>query len=269
MTIASPAFTDIIYEKRDDGVAVITLNRPQQMNALGGQLVPEFIAACGLAQEDDDVRAVVVTGAGRGFCAGADLSAGGPGAGEGNRAARLDRMGFPAQFQLALARLDKPVIGAINGVAAGAGLGVALALDVRIAADTARFTTVFIKRGLAPDFATSYYLPRLIGLARSYELFYTGRFVDAQEALSLGIVNKIVPAASLMDETLAFAAEIAAGPPMAMTFTRRALQRSFESTLEEALRFEWTQQLECLRSEDAREGIRAWQEKRAPRFTGR
>src|SRR5205814_54234 len=133
--------------------------------------VSEFIDACRRAREDDDVRAVVVTGAGRGFCAGADLSRGTPRGAEASRVSRLDRMGSAAPFMFALRDLDKPTIGAINGPAAGAGFGIACAMDIRIAASTARFTTVFVKRGLSPDFASSYYLPRLVGSALAYELF--------------------------------------------------------------------------------------------------
>lgn len=268
MTTLSPAYTDLLYDKRDDGVLVLTFNRPEAMNALGGQLVPEFIDACRVAREDDDVRAVIVTGTGRGFCAGADLSKGTPSAGGSGLAGRIDRLGFPAQFQRALAAIDKPVIGAINGVAAGAGFGIACSMDIRIASDAARFTTVFIKRGLSPDFASSYYLPRIVGMSLAYELFYTGRFVTAEEALKIGLVNKVVPHESLMPEALALAGELAAGPPMAMAFTRRALQRSLQSTLDEQLEFEWTNQQATLTSDDAHEGVLSWQEKRAPRFTG-
>src|SRR5438105_761861 len=153
-----PRYSDILYEKRDDGVLVITFNRPEQMNALGGELPREFIDAVQWARRDDDVRAVVVTGAGRGFCAGADLSNMGLFAGTATRYARLDRIGLAGEFVLALRDLDKPTIGAINGAVAGAGIGIATALDVRIASAAARFTTVFIKRGLAPDFGSSYYL---------------------------------------------------------------------------------------------------------------
>jgi 2-(1,2-epoxy-1,2-dihydrophenyl)acetyl-CoA isomerase len=270
MTTATATYTDILYDKRDDGVLVITFNRPEHMNALGGNLTTDFVAACEAARVDDDVRCVVVTGVGRAFCAGADLSRGTPSSGSGgNRAARLDRMGGAAVFQTALARLDKPTIGAINGAAAGAGFGIACAMDLRIVSEAARFTTIFIKRGLAPDYASSYYLPRIVGMAKAYEMFFTGRFVTADEALQIGLANKVVPHERLMDEALALAHELAAGPPMAMTFTRRVLQRSLQSTLDEMLQAEWTQQIECLASDDAREGVLAWQQKREPLFTGR
>jgi 2-(1,2-epoxy-1,2-dihydrophenyl)acetyl-CoA isomerase len=263
-------YSDILHELRDDGVLVITFNRPEQLNALGGSLVDEFLDALRKAKFDDDVRAVVVTGAGRGFCAGADLSRGVPGGPrDESRAARLDRMSWPADVILALRDLDKPTIGAINGAAAGAGFGIACAMDVRIASTAARFTTVFIKRGLAPDFAASYHLPRIVGMARAYEMFFTGRFVSAEEAERIGLVNRVVAPDELMPATVAFASELAAGPPMAMTFTRRALQRSLQNTLEQQLEFEWTNQLQASASEDSREGILAWREQRPPRFVGR
>lgn len=269
MTTASTTYSDILYDKHDDGVLVITLNRPERMNALGGDLVNELIDAFQRAKLDDDVRAVVLTGAGRGFCAGADLSRGTPKSGETARHARLDRIGRAGPFILALRDLDKPVIGAINGAVAGAGIGIATALDIRIASSAARFTTVFIKRGLGPDFGSSYFIPRLIGPARAYELFFTGRFLSAEEALQVGLVNRVVEPEKLMEEALGLARELAAGPPMAMTFTKRALQRSLQNTLEQQLEFEWTNQIVALDSEDAREGVQAWMEQRTPRFQGR
>ncbi|HEY7293413.1 MAG TPA: enoyl-CoA hydratase-related protein [Dehalococcoidia bacterium] len=269
MTSTAPAYSDILYELHDDGVLVLTLNRPDRMNALGGALVTELMDAFQRARFDDEIRALVLTGAGRGFCAGADLSRGTPRSGDTARHARLDRMGRAGPFQLALRDLDKPTIGAINGVVAGAGIGIATALDIRIASSAARFSTVFIKRGLGPDFGSSYFIPRLVGSARAYELFFTGRFVMAEEALQIGLVNRVVEPEKLMDEALALAHELAAGPPQAMTFTRRALQRSLQNTLEQQLEFEWTNQIVALDSEDAREGVQAWLEKRPPRFLGR
>lgn len=261
-------YDDIIYDKRPDGVLVITFNRPEFLNALGGRLVPEFIDACVRARRDDEVRVVVVTGTGRGFCAGADLSRGTPSAGDSSRYSRLDRMGSAGEFMLALRDLDKPTIGAINGVAAGAGFGIATALDIRIASSAARFTTVFIKRGLSPDFGSSYYLPRLVGPARASEIFFTGRFVTAEEAAQIGLVNRVVEPERLLEEALALASELAAGPPQAMTFTKRALQRSLQQTLEQQLELEWTNQRVSLASEDAQEGVLSWKERREPQFNG-
>ena len=266
--MSDPHYSDILFERRDDGVAVITFNRPEFMNSLGGELVNDVIDAFGRCRTDDGVRSVVLTGNGRGFCAGADLSRGTPSGGGTSRESRLNRMGRAGDFMLALRELDKPVVGAINGVAAGAGFGIACATDIRIASSTARFTTVFIKRGLAPDFASSYFLPRLVGMARSYEIFFTGRFVTADEALQIGLVNRVVEPDRLLEEAVTLASELAAGPPMAMTFTKRALQRSLQNTLEQQLEFEWTNQLQALASRDAQEGVLSWKEKREPSFTG-
>jgi 2-(1,2-epoxy-1,2-dihydrophenyl)acetyl-CoA isomerase len=267
--VSETRYQDIIYDQREDGVLVMTFNRPEQMNALGGKLVSEFMDACERARLDDGVRAVVVTGAGRGFCAGADLTGGSALSVGDTRVDRLDRMGRAGPFILALRAIDKPTIGAINGAAAGAGFGIACSMDIRIASTAARFTTVFIKRGLAPDFGSSYFLPRLVGMARANEMFFTGRFVTAEEAERIGLVNRVVAPEALMDEAIALARELAAGPPQAMTFTRRALQRSLQSTLEQQLEFEWTNQLALRGSQDTQEGMLAWKERREPRFTGR
>lgn len=266
--MADPAYTDILYDLRDDGVLTITLNRPEFMNALGGQLIRELVDGLTRARRDDAVRAVVLTGAGRGFCAGADLTSGTPRGGGPSRYERLDRMGSAGEVIVAMRNLDKPLIGAINGAAAGAGFGIATATDVRIASSAARFATVFIKRGLAPDYGSSFSLPRLVGMARAYEIFFTGRFVLADEALQIGLVNRVVEPEQLMEAATALAREFAAGPPLAMTHTRRALQRSLQNTLEQQLEFEWTNQLQMLASQDAQEGVLAWKEKREPRFAG-
>jgi 2-(1,2-epoxy-1,2-dihydrophenyl)acetyl-CoA isomerase len=262
---------DLVRELTEDGILIITLNRPEQMNALGGG-IPEGIKAAALeSKRNDEVRAIVITGAGRGFCAGADLSTGGPAASAGStrpsRSAMVDKRG-PAEYVELLANADVPVIGAINGAAAGAGFGLALAMDVRIASDQARLGTIFIKRGIGPDWGTSYWLPRLVGYPKAMELLYSGDLLNAEEALAIGLVNRVVPHAALMEETLAYARKIAAGPPIAYTYTRRAMQQSLQNSLSQQLELEWANQVDLLGTDDAKEGFKAFLEKRPAEFKG-
>jgi 2-(1,2-epoxy-1,2-dihydrophenyl)acetyl-CoA isomerase len=261
---------DVIRELTGDGVLILTLNRPDQMNALGGG-IPEGIKAAALeSKRNDEIRAIVITGAGRGFCAGADLSDGGPAAGGASKRRRstmVDKRG-PAAYVEALADADVPVIGAINGAAAGAGFGLALAMDIRIASDQARMGSIFIKRGIGPDWGTSYWLPRVVGLTKAMELMYSGDLLSAEEALAIGLVNRVVPHDSLMDEALAYARKIAAGPPVAYTYTRRAMQQSLQNSLGQQLELEWANQIELLGTDDAKEGFKAFLEKRKPDFKG-
>ena len=262
---------DLLRELTDDGVLLLTLNRPETMNAISGGISAGLAAAARESKTNDRIRVIVITGNGRGFCSGADLSTGGPvrstGAGPRPRAATVDKLG-PGDLLLALADADVPIVGAINGAAAGAGFGLALSCDVRIASDQARLGSVFIRRGVGPDYGSSYWLPRLVGLAKAYELFYSGELLDAKAALAIGLVNRVVPHETLMDETMAYARTIAAGPPLAYTYTRRALMRSIDDDLRTHLVFEWTQQSELLSTADAREGFAAFLERRAPRFSG-
>lgn len=258
---------DCIVE-RHGGVMLLRFNRPDRMNAMGGTMLPEMLAAIAEGKNDDAVRAFVVTGEGRAWCAGADLQAVGSGAasegGPGPRARALDRTGFAGECIMALHHCDKPLIAAINGVCVGGGFGLASAFDIRIASEQARFSTVFIKRALAPDFSLSWHLPRLVGPERAAELFFSGRMVDAQEALQLGIVSRVVPHETLLAEAMDLAQSFARQPPIALTYTRRALQRAQDHSLEQHIEYEWTNQKACLASEEFREGVRAFLEKREP-----
>ncbi len=261
---------DVLRELTDDGVLLITLNRPDKLNALGGG-IPEGISnAVGEARVNDAIKVIVFTGAGRGFCAGADLSTGGP-AGSGpsdpGRAAIVDKRG-PADTIEALANSNVPLIGAINGPAAGAGFGFSLCMDIRIASDQARMGTIFIKRGVGPDWGTSYWLPKLVGIPKAFEMLYSGELLSAEEALKIGLVNRVVPHDSLLEEAMSYARMIAAGPPIAYTYTRRSIVQGSQNNLEQQLVLEWTQQLEVLKTKDASEGFKAFLEKRAPKFRG-
>jgi 2-(1,2-epoxy-1,2-dihydrophenyl)acetyl-CoA isomerase len=262
---------DLIRELTDDGVLVLTLNRPESMNALGGTISRDLIAAARESKTNDRIRVIVITGTGRGFCSGADLSTGGPAreaSGEDGRgrSATVNKLGPPGELILALADADVPIIGAINGAAAGAGYGLALSCDVRIASEQARMGSVFIRRGVATDYGASYWLPRLVGLAKAYELLYSGELLDANALLALGLVNRVVPHDSLMAETMTYARTIVAGPALAYTYTRRNVIRSLDNDLRRHLEQEWTFQSELLGTSDAREGFRAFLERRPPNF---
>jgi 2-(1,2-epoxy-1,2-dihydrophenyl)acetyl-CoA isomerase len=258
---------DVIVE-RAGGVLVLTLNRPERMNSLGGALLAEFNSALLEGRADDSVRAIVVTGAGRAWCAGADLQAVGGGGGGANENSKrwnaLDPIGEVGRTILNIRQVDKPIIAAVNGVTVGGGFGLCSAFDIRIASDQARFSTVFIKRALAPDCGLSWFLPKLVGPERASELFFTGRMVDANEAKDLGIVSKVVPHESLMDAALELGNSIANSPPSAMVLTRRAIHNSLTSTLEQHLEFEWVNQKMCLRAPEFQEGVKSFLEKREP-----
>jgi 2-(1,2-epoxy-1,2-dihydrophenyl)acetyl-CoA isomerase len=217
------------------------------------------------------VRAFVVTGEGRAWCAGADLGQPAVGAregvpAEGRRYEAMDPLGGAGRTILTVYQCDKPTIAAVNGVAVGGGLGLCTAFDIRIASAEARFGTIFIKRALAPDFGLSWFLPRLVGPERAAEMAYTGRIMDAHEALSVGLVTKVVPHEELLDAAMGLATTIAKQPPSALTYTRRALQHAQWATLEQHLEYEWGNQRKCLASDEFKEGVAAFREKREPDY---
>ena len=253
-----------------DGIATLTLNRPDKLNALTTRMrTAAFPRLFRQLQADDDVRVLIITGAGRAFCAGADVaelgattqSSPGPG-----REARLQALG---SFALLLYNLDKPVIAAINGVAAAAGVSIALLADIRIASENARFGMAFVARGLVPDCGSTFSMPRLLGAAKSLELMYTGDFIDAKEAERIGLVNKVVPHDSLMDEATALARKLAKAPPLTLAQTKRAVHSGLINNLDQQLYFESYAQDFCLQTEDFKEGVSSFLEKREPQFKGR
>ena len=261
---------EVRRELTKDGILIITFNRPDTMNALSLGINTGIIDAVRETKSNDDVRVLVLTGTGKGFCAGADLSSGGPARSPDavqGRSSIVDKQG-PANIIETLADADVPIIGAINGAAAGAGFGIALSCDIRIASDKARLGSIFIKRGVGPDYGTSYWLPRIVGLPKAFELLYSGELLNAEDALKVGLVNRIVPHESLMEETISYARMIANGPPIAYTYTRRSLIESSENLLHRQLVLEWTQQTEVLDTNDAREGFTAFLERRVPKFKG-
>jgi 2-(1,2-epoxy-1,2-dihydrophenyl)acetyl-CoA isomerase len=270
----------ILYETRGP-VAIITLNRPDRLNAIGQAVREEVHAAMQAAHEDDTVRAAIITGAGRGFCSGADLSgaatraAAGGGGGNGGvpspfaQTDRLDEMGWVGRWAKRFAHFDKPLIAAVNGVAAGAGMSMALACDMRIGSTNARFKTVFVERNLSPDSGMSYFLPRIVGYSRAADLVMTSRAVNAEEAYRIGLLDRLVAPESLVDEAVAVAQEMSQWPPLAIRMAKRVLQHNQDAELDEALRYE-SVALGFARkaTNDTKESIASFAEKRQGVYTG-
>ncbi|HEY7294777.1 MAG TPA: enoyl-CoA hydratase-related protein, partial [Dehalococcoidia bacterium] len=229
-------YQDLQLEVRD-GACWITLDRPEQMNALSPEMGDGLVSALEQAGRDDEVRTIVITGAGRAFCAGGDLKTMNVRA-ERERTAtgRLEALTAAGRrIPVLLRQIHKPVIAAVNGAAMGWGCDLAVACDIRIAADTARFGELFVKRGLIPDGGATYNLPRLVGMDRAAELIFTGRLIDAAEALRIGLVTRVVPAAELQAETGRLAAEIAANAPLAVQTAKRLLYAQQNLTIEQAM----------------------------------
>ncbi len=249
--------------------AVITLNRPERLNALSAELRDELTAALEAVRGDDEVRVAILTGAGRGFCSGADLS-GAPGeAAEPDQNTLLDEFGWVGRQAMSVYRLDKPVIAAVNGVAAGAGMSLALSCDVRVGSENSRFKSVFIERNLSPDSGLSFFLPRVVGQSRAADLIYTSRAVDAEEAFRIGLLDRLVAQDQLLDTALEMAAQMAQWPPLALRSSKRVLQHNVEVGLEDALRYEMTGLSYARKAKnDARESMAAFREKRKPDYTG-
>lgn len=266
-------YETIVLERRD-AVAILTLNRPDRLNAISPDLVREVGDAVARVKIDDEARVLVVTGAGRGFCAGADLQGAGPVATgripePTSQDGRLDEFGWVGRWAMMWAGLDKPVIGAINGVAAGAGMSTALACDVRIGSEHARFKSVFIERSLSPDSGLSFFLPRVVGYAAAADLIFTSRAVEAEEALRLGLLNRLVPAADLLDAAVAYAEEMTRWPPVALRASKRVLQHNTDAGLDAALRYETAGLYYARRApNDIQESRLAFIEKRKGVYTG-
>jgi 2-(1,2-epoxy-1,2-dihydrophenyl)acetyl-CoA isomerase len=258
--------TDGLRVEVDGPVATVTLDRPEALNALTVPVKVALREALEALDADHSVRAVILTGAGRAFCAGQDL------------AEREQPDAAPLEVEVrerynpiirALRSMGQPVIAAVNGVAAGAGVSLALACDLRIAAEEARFMLAFGRIGLVPDSGASWFLPRLVGSAKAAELALVGDTVDAAEALRIGLVSKVVPGAQLMEEARALADTLAGGAPLANALTKQALQRAMTIDLDEALEGEAKLQGIAGRSADHAEGLAAFREKRRPRFGGK
>ncbi|MEX0784716.1 MAG: enoyl-CoA hydratase-related protein [Dehalococcoidia bacterium] len=273
--------SDVLFEKRPDGVGLITLNRPESLNAMGGELMPLLAHYLEEAEKDREVRCVALTGAGRGFCAGGDVkgmqtrNSGGEG-GNGERPDMISSLESGVrglrQSQLETAHklhtMGKPTVAIVNGAAAGAGLSLALSCDIRFVSEQARFLTAFKGVGLSGDYGSSYFLPRLVGMGKARELFFTNEIINAQRALELGIANHVVPHDQLMDQALAFCAKIAAGPTATYARMKHNINLAETSTLKELLDQEAMNMRLSGLSVDSREAVRAFVEKREPNFVG-
>ncbi len=250
----------------DGTVGTLTLNRPEKLNSFAGTMRDEIAGGLEELAADERARAVIVTGRGRAFCTGADVRYLAELL-EGDRLEEARALVEAGRRVVAtIAGMPKPVIAAINGPAAGGGASLALACDLRLASDRASIGQTFSNIGLHPDWGGTYFVPRLVGPARAAELFFLGEMVDAERALEIGLVNRVVPHDSLMDEARALAERLAARPALSLRLAKEAVRRSLGAGLDEMLDYELDAQTECFRSADAREGVRAFLEKRPAVF---
>ena len=270
---------DLLYEK-DGQIAFLTLNRPETFNAFSVPMLKKWVASLKDAQEDPEVRVIVLRGNEKAFCTGGDVKA--MLSGEGFMAGdeNIEFWGPKAlhrknalwklihQVPLTMESIDKPVIASIDGVALGAGLDMALMCDIRIASDTAKFSTGYVKMGLVPGDGGAYFLPRVIGLSRALELLLTGEFFDAEKALAYGVVNRIVPSKDLESETLKIAKQISDNPPVSIQIIKRAVYQSLNCNLRMHLDYRSSQMAIVSELNDHKEGINAFKEKRPPIFRG-
>jgi enoyl-CoA hydratase/carnithine racemase len=253
----------MLVDRASNGVVTLTLNRPERKNAMNTAMFNELLTVFREIDVSSTDRVLVITGAGDAFCSGADLSDRGS-----DPRHSLSRLHWVADIALALHRIPKPVIAKVNGVAVGAGMNLALACDLIVASDTARFSEIFARRGLSIDFGGSWLLPRLIGMHRAKELALFADIISAKEAAELGLVNRVLPPGELDAFVNDWANRLAAGPPIALALTKRLLTNSFNVTMDEALEAEGMAQSVNTATEDTAEAIRAFLEKREPKFKG-
>ena len=264
-------YEDLLLEK-EGAIATVTLNVPEKLNALTAKMGMSLSLAADEIAKDDGVRVVIVTGAGRGFCSGADVTAMKERVSLDepavvSRQVLLRVVGWP--YADIFPKLDKPVIAAINGPCVGAGFSLALSMDIRIASETARFGAAQIARALVPDVVMTHFLPKIVGTSKALELMFTGQLISAVEAERLGIVSRVVPTDELMKVARELAAKIAQQPPITVELTKKIVYRSVTDDITRHLDLETLAQQICRQTEDHREGVRAFLEKREPEFKGR
>ena len=262
--------SEVLFEK-EGGVALLTLNRPERLNAITGPMLSELSERLIECDRDRDVRAIVITGAGRGFCAGLDLqdAASGSGIGGGGGGGLPPSLELRSAPPIVLHEIDKPTICALNGGAAGYGMDLALGCDVRIAGASGKLAAAFTRRGVLPESGGTWLLPRLIGWSKAAELIFTGRTLDADQCLELGLVSRVVPDALLLKEARALAEEIAGNAPLAVQAAKRMMRMGLSEAFDEHVHHVFLQLLPLFRTNDFREGMKSFLEKRPPRFEGK
>lgn len=263
-------YETLLVERPRPGVVLLTLNRPRQRNAITFEMFDEMHHLCDALLKDEDARVVIVTGAGKGFCSGLDLDEAMTLPDMSAHAMMLGQQHWAGAF-VKFHELPQPVIAAVNGAAAGGGLGLALAADIRLASPAARFNAAFVRIGLsAGDVGVSWSLPRVVGLGHAAELMLTGRFVDAEEAAAIGLVNRVVGAEDLLEEAFAVAEQIASNTPFGVTLTKRVLNANVDAgSLSQAVELENRGQTLATRGADFREALEAFRAKRPAAFTAR
>ncbi len=258
-----------LIETVTDRVATLTLNRPDRLNALSTSILDGLLEALPRLGADAEIAVVVLTGAGRGFCAGGDVKSMAEGTSLLNVEDAVQRLRGRMEVSRLLHEIPKPTIAMVNGPAAGAGLAMALACDLRVASESARFITAFVKVGFSGDFGGSYFLSKLVGTGKARELYYTGDALDARQALALGMVNEVVPDFELVDATMALARRLAGGPRIALGLMKQNFNTAESGTLSQLLDLEALHQVQTAKTEDHLEAARAFVEKRPPVFRGR
>ena len=266
-----PDESAVLLQEQAGGVRILTLNRPDALNALNAELRHDLLAAINAARRDDATRAIILTGAGRGFCAGGDVTAmgGGSEVSEATFEQRVDRQNRIHEFSRLLWEMPKVTIAAVNGAAAGAGLGLALSCDLCFASERARFGTAFAKVGLGGDFGTTWQLARKVGAAKAKELFFLGELLGAEQAAALGLANRVLPEATFMNDVMDIARRIAHGPLVSYRYMKQNVNMAMSCDFASSLQREAFTHLRCSQTQDHREGVAAFAEKREPKFSGR
>jgi len=260
--------SEVLFEK-EGGVALLTLNRPERLNAISGPMLSELSERLIACDRDQGVRAIVITGAGRGFCAGLDLQDAAAGSGIGGGGGLPPSLELRSAPPVVLHEIDKPTICALNGAAAGYGMDLALGCDIRIAGESGKLAAAATRRGVLPESGGTWLLPRLVGWSKAAELIFTGRTLTAEQCAELGLVSRVVPDALLLKEAHALAAEIAGNAPLAVQSAKRMMRMGLSEPFDEHVHHVFLQLLPLFGTRDFREGLQSFLEKRKPQFEGR